>query len=261
METNNKQQNLDIFPQIGNEVPMNICALNQFITDKDLAIEITTFMKKIFKEYKGTSIYKNERNEIFANMFFSQAVNNGEQKAIQALTTGYVDTNKGEWIDQLTNINSTLNGTVKPFVLTDKAKDIISKLIKRNGNEKINWNRVSEYRDGNPCQNYYSGGNSREVILKISNIDITKVLERIHGRSRHVEHDLRNPDHRVSYEVRLVKIKPATVIQYNYNPLMGYVPEGNQEMILQIIQYDDYVMNEVGNMVGFNPKVSDIVMY
>ena len=257
----NQKTDYDIFMEKGSEIPMNICALNQFISDKDMAIQITTFFKKVFLEYKGTNLYQNERNEIVANLYCSQTVNSGESTAKNALSLNVVDTNKGEWVDQLTNINATLNGTVKPFVLTNYAKDILGKIVNRDANGKVNWNRVLEYRDGNAAQNYFSGGNAREVILKVSNVNLPRLLERMYGRTRRVEHDTKHPDHHVSYDVRLAKVKPATVVQYTYNPVMGMVPEGNQEMILQVIQYDDYVMNEAGNMIGFNPKVSDIVMY
>lgn len=266
MNTNQQQKHdYDIFMEKGCEIPMGICMRTGFISEKDFAIKTTSFLRKVFSEYKGSKVVLNSSGILTGTMYLALSVNTGEPTARKALSVTNAETNKGsDWAEKLSNINQTLNGSIKPFVLTDYAKAIISKLLTKDcftGNNKVNWNKVLQYRDGGAIQNYYSGGNGKEVILAVNNIDLSKLLERMHGRTISVEYDTKNPEHRVSYQVKLAQVKAPTVVQYTYNPIMGMLPESNQEMILQVMQYDDDVMNEICNTMGVYPKTSDIVMY
>lgn len=288
-QQNNQNQNnnggtKDIKIEISNPIPIKASTQIEFISNHDLAIRVTSFMKQIFKDYKGTNIFRDEFNNINVSLFFSASVDNGNGKII-ALQKVNQESRGGTWEQQFSTINSALKGNSKPFTLSDEGKKLLSTFY----DGKVNWDQVVQFKEDYPIQNGFSMNQSKEIILCVNFANINKIMSSMHGTIKEVDWD--DNKHRFSYMVKFNRAKmPVQQQQMLMNQqmmMMNQMPMdqmmlmnqqmapqydmfGNiiqksyreEEIILELICFDDTAYQAVSNLVGMSvTQDKGIVMF
>lgn len=260
-----EKYNLNEFARfnVKGEASMKTTAFIEFISGKDLSIKITTFLRKVFADYKATTIYYDTKEcRVKVILWFSPAITNSSAGE-RAIEENNLETNSGKWARDLMNTNTILNGKAQPYKLTKYGKFILGTLIGQIPN-KVNWNKHIGFQDEVAGQNIYNGRNGRETLMKVEGCDLSKILSIIYGDTKEVDYDSRNSVHKLSYNVIYAKDLQPPTVQYSFNPLYGYVPVNDlnyQDVLLQILCFDENMMNELRNILGVNMPVINIPMY
>lgn len=287
-QQNNQNQNNNgkggIKIEIDNPIPIKASTQIEFISNHDLAVRVTSFMKQIFKDYKGTNIFRDEFNNINVSLFFSASVNNANG-SITALEKIDQESKGNAWEQQFSAINRTLKGNNKPFTLSTDGKEVLSRFF----DGKVNWDQVITFKEDYPIQNGFSMAQSKEIILCVSYANINKIMTLMHGSVKEVDWD--SNKHRFSYLVKFNRAKMP--IQQNqllmnqiammnnqmpmdqmmmmqnqivpqYDMFGNIIPKSyrEEEIILELICFDDTAYQEVSNLVGMTvTQDKGIVMF
>ena len=242
-----------------NNISMKVSSYCELITNVDLAKRITSTLKLLFCDYKGTFVDMDGNGQIQVVLWFDPNMRNGEGiKAVERNDLALKGT--GSKVAELKNMNTIMSGNARQYVVTNQGKSLLAKFIGGDPN-KINWRNHIGYYDEKP-QQYAT--NNRETLVKITGCNIRNILRFIHGSKVEVDNDSKQPEHAVSYDVKFVSfMKPNRMPQYQMNPY-GVVVQMNQqqEFLLQILCIDNVLMDELKNTMGINPSLmGSIQMY
>lgn len=269
----------------GKPMPMKGSTEIEFITNRDLAKRITSFMKQIFVDYKGTNVYRDEFNNILVDLYFSKSVANCDQDSAKTTALVKVEDKSeqagGKWARDFNLLNNTMKGVNRPFELSDDAKSILKLFF----DGDVNWNQVVAYRDDYALANTFSMNRSSEVILTLNYANINKIVKAMHGATKEVDWD--DQPHRLSYMVKFNRAKidqqqmmmqqmmqfgnqiPMDQMMQNmtmpqYDMFGNIIPKSfkEEEIILELICFDEVAYQEVSNLIGVAPTPDKgIVMF
>lgn len=246
--------------------PIKVAGRIEFLSSKELGTRITSFMKDMFKDYKGTSI-KLENGVVQPILWFSRSSKDG-RGSIEAMGINDYENNDessaARWTQTFGRMNNMINGRNRPFKLTKEAKDILKAFAPSN-NGKVEWDKHVKFRDEVPQQNYFTQNQSRETLMKVTGLDLGRILSVIHGPSDEVDFDDKNKVHNMSYDITFVQMLHPENIQLQYNSFGMLIPNDEdgvkENMLLKLTITDVNVMNDVAPMLGAYPSAGNVPMY
>lgn len=187
------------------------------LSSKTLAEKIAAIFGEAFPDYYGCKILINpDKNSPLMNygiylgtpyvdLYFRYNNESNVENAIDRRNNVRSDGDYGEGL-----VNIIGNHSVNAYVLTEKAKEILSKfIIPTNGNKAINWEFLTrENQEGMNPNNIYA----RETVVTVSGITLQTIVEFIYGRYDTPEQAKLDEKHQKTiydYAIQVAKSLPA----------------------------------------------------
>jgi len=161
---------------------------SKLTTTISLGKMIYDLFKSTFPEYEGCVIQPNQYGILQVTLYFKDNGKLTNHKAVKAVAPVGSSQARNSAYDRIASLNQRFSS--KKFELTKDAKDILEEFYWTKGNQKVQWNQfVTEI----VSQDY----NGYSVHLKVTGLDITKILRKIYGS--------KVDGSRVDYAVSIVK--------------------------------------------------------
>lgn len=216
------------------------------IRDIDLSLIINSLFKEPLSDYEGCVVAPDlyDNGKIKVALYFKdkgEPTNPKSKKAIQPIVLGAKDINRTDMKQRLMNMNRVNKN--RTYELTQDAKDILSEFIETNNRNKINWNA---YTLEQPDSNAY--GMNYSIAVRVSGIDIYKLLKKIYGSYVEVEEE--------DDKGRTIKMKQP--LQYNISIVKAIganVPGATQSYLFNILQLNATEVDRLVAKLGYVPQI------
>jgi hypothetical protein len=154
------------------------------IDSAELASKICAHFKQTFHELKGCNLIAHPGNQIAVELYFERNTEECPRDKIMNLES-LIDGSSKNLFHRQQAVNNRREG--KTFTLNNETKLLLSKFMF--GGKNVNlpnskvWTRDDTIREIHiPVQSsYYKGYNAERILIRVSNLDIRKILQEMYG--------------------------------------------------------------------------------
>lgn len=139
---------------------------------------INSFFQSLTDDYEGCFIEPDNYGRISCNLYFQDNVitDNTKLKAIKSLMVTKNESRRRSIYDRSLTIQN--RNSSRAFDFEDDAKGLLENFLPKFSKDKVDWNKhVSEVKE--PISGF---GNQYKILIKVSNIDVNKLMRSIFGR-------------------------------------------------------------------------------
>lgn len=236
-EVKNEVQNDEAVRIELDPIPFDGMVKSKLMTTKDLGVLINSLFKSIFFDYEGSTVIVENGGINVALYFRDRGTDDGQRYRGVIPTVAPKSANQTSIKERIIRLNASAKGN--SYMLSQEAKDILTEFVfSRHGinkNAQIDWNQyVSEVIEGGGMF-----GGVQTINVKVSNIDVMKVLRKLYGN--------KSDDSFVDYNISIIK------------PVINGMNQGiYQNFLISVQQLQNSDVERLAEQLGMMPSGGNI---